>query len=347
MRMRPGSLILLILVVFALGACNNSLGGIPLAAAPGPLATPGALIFHSPADATATPTPFQPLQPTAIYVPSGFPTPTALPPTPEGLADSGPVAALERPADQVTILLLGADARPRSTIFRTDTIILASLNPSQGTVSLLSFPRDLYVQIPGWGMDRINTAWARGGYKKLASTIEYNFGVRPQHYVLINFSNFKQLIDSLGGLEVRVGETVSDYYRGRWTTIRKGKVRMDADMVLWYVRTRKTSNDFARNRRQQEVLEALLAKFISMNAIRRAPELYAVYKDSVTTDLKLIDMLPFIPLAAQLSDTSRLRQYYISSKIVTNYITPGGAMVLLPNRSEVLKIVRRAINGEK
>lgn len=307
------------------------------------------LLYQVPPDATPTPTPFQPLPPTPSYLPTEVPTQTPLPsPTPPPPEDSGPSSAIERPQGLVNILLLGSDQRPwwGSKFFRTDTIILASINPSQGTVSLVSFPRDLFVTIPGYGQDRINTAYERGGFKKLAATLEYNFGLQVDHYVLINFSNFKRIIDSLGGLDVEVGETLSDYYRGRYITIKPGVRKMNADMVLWYVRSRKTSNDFARNRRQQEVLKALVIKFLSLNAVARAPELYAIYKDSVTTDMSLRDMLTLLPVAAQLGESGHIRHYFIGAKQVSNWITPGGAMVLLPDRNKIIKILRQAQSGQ-
>lgn len=341
-------LLSLLLLAFLVAACSGpGLSGVPFAAAPLGNTTPLAPRYQVPPNATPTATPFQPLPPTPIYLPQEFPTATPPPVAAEPpRGPEEPVGSLERPTDQVNILLLGSDARPKSTIFRTDTIILVSLNPSLGTVNMVSFPRDLYVNIPGWGMDRINTAWVRGGFSKLAATFEHNFGVSPEHYVLINFSSFKRVIDSLGGLDVNVGNPLTDYYRGRQITIPKGEKRMDADMILWYVRSRKTSNDFARNQRQQEVIQALTAKLLSLDAVRRAPELYAIYSESVSTDMRLADMLPFLPLAAQLYDTSRIHQYYITSKHVYNWITPGGAMVLVPDNDAVLKVVRKALSGQ-
>ena len=217
--------------------------------------------------------------------------------------------------------------------------------PREGNCEPGVFPRDLYVQIPGYGQDRINTAWGRGGFKKLASTLEYNFGVKVDHYVLIQFTDFKRIVDSLGGLDVQVGERLTDYYRGRQILIKPGLRTMNADMVLWYVRSRKTSNDFARNRRQQEVLQALVNKFLSMDAIRRAPEFYAVYKDSVKTDLSLIDMLPFVPLATQLGDSKRVQNYFVGSGKVTPYVTAGGAQVLLPQKDKIVRLLRKAMEG--
>jgi len=341
---------LLILLVAVLTACSApGVAGVPLAQAPDQVATatPTASLFQVPGDATPTATPFQPLPPTPIYLPTDMPTATPAPEIqPVQPQIGGAVGVIESPKGQVNLLLLGSDARSRQKLFRTDTIILASMNPDQGTVDMVSFPRDLYVNIPGWGQDRINTAWFHGGYDSLAATLEHNFGVVPDHYVLINFSSFKKLVDSLGGLDVRVGEPLTDRYGNRTITIPKGITRMNADMVLWYVRSRKTSNDFARNRRQQEILQALAEKLISMNAIRRAPELYAAYKESVTTDLTLIDMLTFLPLAAKLTDTSNIHQHFIGPKQVNNWITPGGAMVLLPVQDEIMRVIRKALKSE-
>ena len=341
---------LLVLLVLMLTACSSpGLTGASIAQAPSQFdnPTPTAQLYQAPGDATPTATPFQPLPPTPIYIPTDIPTPTPAPEVqPVEPQLGGAVGVIERPKGQVNLLLLGSDARSRQKLFRTDTIILASLNPDKGTVDMVSFPRDLYVNIPGWGQDRINTAWVHGGYDSLAATLEHNFGVVPDHYVLINFSSFKKLIDSLGGLDVHVGEPLTDRFGNRTITIPKGTTRMNADMVLWYVRSRKTSNDFARNRRQQEILQALAEKLITMDAIRRAPELYAAYKESVTTDMTLLDMLTFLPLAARLTDSSNIHHHFIGPKQVNNWITPGGAMVLLPVQDEIMRVIRKALKGE-
>jgi LCP family protein required for cell wall assembly len=312
-------------------------------------------MFEVPLDATATPTPFQPIPPTASYLPTDIPTETPIPsPTLEPTApillptDYGPAGAIVEPKGITNILLLGSDMRSwwgKGSGFRTDTIILATLNPEAGTISLVSFPRDLYVQIPGYGQDRINTAWGKGGFKKLAATLEYNFGVKVEHYVLIEFSSFKRIIDGLGGLDVQVGERLNDYYRGRPILIKPGIRTMNADMVLWYARSRKTSNDFARNRRQQEVLQAVINKLLSMDAISRAPEFYEIYKDSVKTDLDLLDMLPYLPLAAKLGDGKRVRNFFVGSGKVTPYVTAGGAQVLLPQKDKIVNLLKRAMEG--
>jgi LCP family protein required for cell wall assembly len=345
---------LLFILSILLSACGApALANAPSqeAALPNADSTQPPNLVPIPPDATATPTPFQPLLPTAVFTPTEIPTLTPVPtstPAPALPVPDLPVEPVSEATNQLNILLLGSDKRPWETGFRTDTIILVSLNPSKGTVSLLSFPRDLYVNIPGWTTDRINTAFFHGGFKTLAATLDSNFGVRPTHYILINFRSFKQIVDSLGGLQVKVGTALNDRYPGKgWITIPKGTVKMNADMALWYVRSRKTSNDFARNRRQQEVILALFEKFLSLDALRRVPEFYKMYKKSVSTDMTLSDGLAYLPLALQLAtDPSRIKRYYISPQDVWNYITPGGAMVLLPREDQIRKIVKQALAGK-
>jgi LCP family protein required for cell wall assembly len=262
----------------------------------------------------------------------------------DGYIESPP---LDQLPGQVNILLLGSDARGWSRTkrwFRTDTIILLTLNWELGTANLLSFPRDLFLNIPGHGQDRINTAYQYGGFDLLRETFKQNFGVNVDHYVIINFENFKRFVDELGGLEVNVEMPLEDYRNGYWTSIPAGKVYMDADTVLWYARSRKTSNDFARNKRQQEVLQAIVEEVLTLNNIRRAPELYDIYKESVTTDLEFKDILPMLPLAVKLTDTSRISHYFISPKMTTSWITPAGAMVLLPNFDLIRKVIRKSQN---
>ncbi|MEJ2600497.1 MAG: LCP family protein [Anaerolineales bacterium] len=309
--------------------------------------TPMLNLVTVPPNATATPTPFQPLPPTAVYLPTNTPIPTftPLPPTPT-FSPQPPAgnSSLQQPNGQMNILLLGSDQRPWNTNFRTDTIILATLNPELGRVNLTSFPRDLYLMLPGYGMQRINTAYEFGGIKMLYNTFEKNFGVRPDHYVLINFSSFKQVIDSLGGLDVNVAQTVSDYRNGRWYTVRAGMVHMNADDVLWYVRTRKTTNDFARSRRQQEVLDALFNKMLSINALKRVPELYAAYHNSVKTDLGFTDIVRLLPFAAKITESSQIHSYFIGPGQTYDWITPDGGMVLLPRKDAIQAVLRKSLN---
>lgn len=257
-----------------------------------------------------------------------------------------PVGMLSQPKDQINILLLGSDIRPNSTSFRTDTIILMTINKGLGTVSLTSIPRDLYVYIPGWTVQRINTAMSYGGYHTLAMTLAYNFGVYPDHYLMVNFSNFVQIINSLGGIDVEVGEDFSDQRTGfGWYQVKKGTVHMDGDTALWYVRSRYTTSDIDRLRRAQEIIQAIGYRMLSFDVLKRSPELYEIYKDTVFTDLGLGDVARLLPSANILVKTQNVNRYVIGYGPVYDWIEPyTGAMVLLPNRYKIMPIMREALN---
>jgi hypothetical protein len=118
-------------------------------------------------------------------------------------------------------------------------------------------------------------------------------------------------------------------------------------VALWYVRARKSTNDFNRARRQQEVLLAIADKLISMDGLRRAPELFDVYKHTVSTNVRFTNIIPLLPLAAEIvADRSRILHYYIGPGQVWDYITPEGGMVLLPQSDAIRELVRRATVGK-
>jgi anionic cell wall polymer biosynthesis LytR-Cps2A-Psr (LCP) family protein len=156
-----------------------------------------------------------------------------------------------------------------------------------------------------------------------------------------------QTIDSLGGIDVYAAQTLTDHRDGHgYYTISPGVNHMDGETALWYARARYTTSDFDRGRRQQEVIMALFKRLLSLNAIEKAPELYDIYAQNVTTDLSFHEIAPLLPLAAQLSDTSRIQQYYIGPAQVTSWTTPGGAQVLLPNTSAINAVLWQALSGQ-
>lgn len=250
-----------------------------------------------------------------------------------------------QPEGQTNILLMGSDQRPNDGGFRTDALLLVTLNNDLGMVNITSFPRDLYVYIPGWGMDRINTAQVRGGFQLTAQTFEYNFGVRPDHWALVNFSGFTTIIDALGGINVQVGKQLTDK-RGDYGyyTVYPGSVHMDGETALWYVRARKTTSDFDRTRREQEVILAIFRRLISLNALQNAGTLYEQYKQTVSTDMRLLDVIPLLPLAAEVAANNQINRYAVGPDDVTGWQTNAGAQVLLPNQAAIREIMEQALN---
>jgi LCP family protein required for cell wall assembly len=337
---------ILLALISLISACN-----FPMA----PFAAPAAVsmnpnFLYNPANATATATPFQPVPPTATY----FPTATPLPPTAVPTQQIGsftanrssyPPGLIPQPKGQLNFLLLGSDQRFGRGGFRTDVILLFTINPADNSVNITSFPRDLYVDIPGYSSSRINTALARGGFETLADTFAHNLGVRPDYYAMINFWSFTEVVDSLGGIDVNAAQPLSEDTARGWFTIPAGLTHMDGDTALYYSRSRKSTSDFDRNRRQQEVVVAMIDKLINLYTIAKIPELYKIYVDNVTTNVKLKDIIPLIPVAARIKNTNKIQHYYIGRGQVTNWTTPSGGAVLLPNREAVMSVMRQALNS--
>jgi len=292
----------------------------------------------------ATPTPFMPMIIDATEVPLSTPTnlpdPTQIPPTP---------TSTESPINQVNILILGSDYR-EGRGYRTDVFMLLSLYPDSKTASIISFPRDLYVFIPGVGNQRINVAQPYGGFELTNATLKENFGVSADHYIMTNFNGFKSIIDSLGGINVEVGNYLSDQCSlpqadsAGYCTVYPGAIFMNGETALWYVRSRYSTSDLDRTRRAQEVMVAIFSRLMSLDAISRIPELFAAYSYAVETDLSIEDIIPLAPLASSLlSDLSKLRRYAIGIDQVTPYVLPdSGANVLLPNYEAIAELIRQS-----
>ncbi|MBE0695799.1 MAG: LCP family protein, partial [Anaerolineaceae bacterium] len=250
----------------------------------------------------------------------------------------------------INLLVMGSDWRPSSG-YRTDVIMLVSIHGNDGTVSVVSFPRDLYVTIPGWMEQRINTAFPHGGFSMLADTLEYNFGVRPDYYVLTNFSGFTGIIDSLGGVNVNIEQYLMDKCDlpqavNTYCEVYPGPKHMNGPMALWYVRSRHSSSDFDRLRRAQEVLYGLFKRLMSLDAVSHLPDLYNSYRSSVATNMIVDDMAPLLSIANNIfNDSARVKRYTIGPGYVYPYVTESGAQVLLPNYDAIRQLIRDVISN--
>lgn len=257
----------------------------------------------------------------------------------------------------VNWLVLGSDFRPDAG-FRTDTIILVSIDTKNRSVSVVSFPRDLYLTIPGWTTQRINTAMAHGGFSMLQDTLAYNFGVCPSGFVMTNFDGFKEIIDSLGGVDVNVQNGLSDncdlpkdasLANGTsWCSVAPGVNHMDGASALWYVRSRYSTSDFDRLTRAQEVALAIFQKIASDPSSVNLPDLFAKYKDSIQTNLTTKDVLPMLSLMADMAaDPSQIKRYAITPPLVHGFITAGGGDVQVPDFTAIGQVLDQAISTGK
>ena len=270
-----------------------------------------------------------------------YPAPTLL----SDIAIPAPMPAFELSDDIETIVILGSDQRPDDPSYRTDVILLLILDKAQDKATMVSVPRDLYVYQPGYKMDRINSAHLRGGADLIYLTFEYNFGLRPDHYVFVNFNGFSSIIDSLGGIQVQVPYSLTDHRDGYGDfTIGAGSVTMDAETALWYVRSRGTSNDYDRGRRQQEVLSGLFNSAFSLEMLANASDIYNLYRDNISTDISLSAFLNLVPTAGSVFDSQNIHRYGINEDHVDDWINYNGAFVLLPDRNAIQALLQDAID---
>lgn len=367
--------LLIILIIIFMAGCTFP-GGNTSALLPA--ASPTDLfLVTAPANATPTPTPFQPFSEIGTSTPVPLlstPAPATFDPnailpavSTEQSFYAPPYAPKPFPAltdnQTVTFALLGSDVRPGQTYFRTDTIIIAAVRPATGQVTLISVPRDLYVYIPTVGMDRINTAYEYGQMNKypgngpglLKATFLYNLGIRIDHLAIVDFSVFTRIVNTLGGVDVPVYCAYTDWHLinpnydptlvKNWSifTVGPGLVHMDGDLALWYARSREMSSDFDRGRRSQDVLRALYTQALKTDAISKIPQLYNDFSSSVITDLGLNDLLKLAPLALHLNNAD-IRSYYIGKNDATPWMTPGGASVQLPNGPVIQSMLQQALS---
>ncbi|MBI1257866.1 MAG: hypothetical protein GC204_10380 [Chloroflexi bacterium] len=270
------------------------------------------------AQPTATPSP-TPLPPTATTRPGDTPVPTIAPPT--ATLDPAAQYVITDPR-RINILLMGIDQRKGETgEFNTDTLIVFSVDPVRKTVGMLSIPRDLWVDIPGFQPSRINTAerlgetsgYPGGGPALAAATIAQNIGIKIDKYLLINFDVFTTIINAVApnGVQVCPTQEIDDpnYPDAGYGFIHvhfdPGCQTLDAEHLLQYARTRHTQNsDFDRAQRQQEVIKSVRETVLNAggiaNIIAQAPQLYEQLNGSYKTNLSLTEILSLASLAAQI-----------------------------------------------
>jgi LCP family protein required for cell wall assembly len=265
-----------------------------------------------------------------------------------------PVEPLDRRGyDLMNILLLGNDGEITGDGFvRTDTMIIVSINRTTNSVAMLSLPRDLYVYIPGWTMQRLNAAfmrgeaggWTDGGFGLMRQTIFYNFGINVHYYAMVDLTGFKAIVDAVGGVNLAVDCAIRDYqlveaevpsgaYRynedGEYV-LPVGYYRMSGAEALWYARSRRNSSDFDRGRRQQQLLRAVWREARDRGLLTQVPQLWAEASPYIQTNMTLEDLLGLVPVAASL-DPSRIESFTFARLYhTTPWQTPDGDFVQLP-----------------
>ena len=295
-----------------------------------------------------------------------------LPPSPLPVADAATLVPTLAPTPTVgldiqpwdgkrrfTMLLMGIDKRPgeKGSAFRTDSMIIFSIDPATRSIGILSVPRDLYVDIPtdtvvrsSYGLQRINSAFvigelARPGYgPKLAmQTVQYNLGMRINDYVVFEFSTVINAVDAVGGIDINVPYAIYDpeypnmYFGYDPLSIPAGPTHMNGTLALKYARTRHQTSDFDRAKRQQQVILAVRDKILNLNLapglLGHAPELWKQFSDTTHSDLAFEQLLQLAMYAKDIP-----KENIHQGVLDYSYVTPvmwQGASVLVPERAKI------------
>jgi LCP family protein required for cell wall assembly len=257
-------------------------------------------------------------------------------------------------SSRFTFLMVGLDRRPGETglAYRTDTMMLISIDPTTNSIGILSIPRDLYVDVPGYSEpQRVNSPMVLGelrqpgfGPQLMMQTVQYNLGMRVNDYMAVDFNTFITLVDAIGGVDINVPYNISDpqypnmYYGYDPFYLRAGLQHLDGATALKYSRTRHGDNDFQRAERQQAVLYAIRDKILNLDMLPQllvqAPTLWSQLSTGISTGLHFEQI---IQLALYLKDIpgENIRTGVINDQYTISYMTSQGASVLVPDRERI------------
>ena len=289
------------------------------------------------------------------------------PPTPQGgmglVSDpsvplqpvGGPTPEPWDGAERVTLLVMGLDYRDWESGDgppRTDTMILLTLDPVNRSAGMLSIPRDLWVNIPGFEYGKINTAYQLGEAFKLPGggpglameTVEELLGVPIDFYAQIDFSAFVRFIDEIDGVKIDVPEeiTIDPLGDNNLKTLEPGRQTLPGDLALAYARARKTEGgDFDRAQRQQQVILAIRDRIINFDMlptlIRKSGVLYNELSSGIHTNLTLEQAIKLAWMAVQIPE-DQIRRGIISAEQVNFQTSPEGLDILKPLPNEIRKL---------
>ena len=277
------------------------------------------------------------------------PGPSALPSAPAALP--APVSATQARTPSLTntrnFLVLGLDRRPDgSGPALADTLLVVVLDEHSQHVGLVSIPRDLYVDIPDSGTDRINTVYQvakrtkRDPLELTSRVVADTLKLPIEHAVALDLGVFERAVDAVGGVDVEVPCAISDNFVDeraeggrRLLDIDAGRSHMDGLTAAMYVRSRHGRSDFHRARRQQAVLLGVRQTLAGIGMLK-LPDLFGAFEASIETDMRRIELLALGRRGLAL-DPSHLHGLVIGHEHVQGLRTPEGKSVLLPNYAAI------------
>lgn len=270
------------------------------------------------------------------------------------LSMGGPLKADEQ--GHTNFVLVGTGGELHEGPDLTDSIIVATVDPKNKSIKLLSIPRDFYVETKVDGSDRINKVYtlaknkyqdSKAGLEVLKKVVEDLIGSDIHYYVKVNFDGFEEVIDKIGGIDIYIDETINDPFYPKEGTIgyepfyiEKGLQHLSGEEALKYVRSRKTTSDFDRSHRQQKMLFAVKDKMVK-NGIFNDPDaikdIFFSLKDDIETDLSIREMIQLASIGKEI-EKQKIKTYILHDDPSTcggflytpQRINYGGAFVLIP-----------------
>ena len=249
----------------------------------------------------------------------------------------------------INILLIGQDRRPGQGRQRSDSMILVTVNKQKKTLTMTSFMRDLYVNLPEWkgrtfSPNRLNVNYALGGMGMLNQCLKDSFGVVVDHNIEVDFSGFENIIDAIGGVDINLTAEEAHYIRSSQSGLRAGVNRLYGAAALFYSRIRELDGDYQRTARQRRVLSAVLEKCRKMDAATLA-KLVDTVLPMITTDMTnsditgyMVELLPLLPQLTLETQTIPVRGTY-SHKLIR------GMSVIVADMDACRRILEETIGG--
>lgn len=236
--------------------------------------------------------------------------------------------------ERVNILLMGGDARTadQGEKPRSDSMMIASIDPVTKKATLFSILRDTYVDIPGYGKDRLNAAYAYGGANLAVETISQFTGLEIQYYVYTDFQGFMALVDAIGGIDLDVEKDMD--YEDAWDGhqfdihLKKGYQHLDGSKALQYVRFRHdATSDFSRTERQRKFMIAVAQKMQNTTNILKLPKIISAVDPYIETNLSVRNMLKLGTLGYQIKDSGMASQQLPPTDLLSEERIGGAQMI--------------------
>lgn len=284
---------------------------------------------------TATPT-NTPVIRTVIPT-AGAATGTPLPPTPTTAA----ATILPPQRNTLNIILLGSDHRGNASDWRTDTMIVAMIDPNSQQAAAISIPRDMWVAIPGRAPNRVNTLDEFGGPPLVKKVIGASLGIPIDYFVRVDFDGFTKAIDAIGGITVNVDCTLRET---TWV-YPKGPNQMDGRRALFFARSRETTSVYDRMRRQSQVLWAVREKMLTPEMFGRIPALFGALNGFFQTDIPPTTILSLANLARDIKPAN-IHGMTIDYSMVRHITSPQGWWILQPDFNKIRAAVATIFNAK-